>query len=95
LKELEENIDTQATFACEKIKDNCPFIKIINKKTFDQLEQQKKTFQEQYQQIETTIKKLQTEFKILNDTPLQKENKSIEVLETQQKEAEKAIEQIK
>jgi hypothetical protein len=42
LKELEKNIDTQATFACEKIKEPCPFIKVINKKTFDQLDQQKK-----------------------------------------------------
>jgi len=42
LKELEDNIDTQATFACEKIQSLCPFIKIINKKTFDQLDQQKK-----------------------------------------------------
>ncbi|MEI6119415.1 MAG: hypothetical protein WCP92_09870 [bacterium] len=42
LKELEKNIDTQATFACEKIELPCPFIKIINKKTFDQLDQQKK-----------------------------------------------------
>jgi len=42
LKELEQNIDTQATFACEKIELPCPFIKVINKKTFDQLDQQKK-----------------------------------------------------
>ena len=41
LKELEKNIDTQATFACEKIKEPCPFIKVINKKTFEQLDQQK------------------------------------------------------
>lgn len=42
LEELEKNIEAQATFACEKIQSPCPFIKVINKKTFDQLDQQKK-----------------------------------------------------
>lgn len=42
LNELEKNIETQASYACEKIALPCPFIKVINKKTFDQLDQQKK-----------------------------------------------------
>ena len=63
LKELEKNIDTQATFACDKIQEPCPFIKVINKKTFDQLNQQKKTYIEQQEQIETVVKKLQIELK--------------------------------
>ncbi|MEI8008400.1 MAG: hypothetical protein WCI00_03000 [bacterium] len=63
LKELEKNIDTQATFACEKIQEPCPFIKVINKKTFDQLDQQKKTYIDQQEHIEMIIKKLQTEVK--------------------------------
>jgi len=95
LKELEKNIDTQATFACEKIKEPCPFIKVINKKTFDQLDQQKKAFVDQQQWIETMIKKLQTELKALDKTEVKKENKKVEILEKQQKEAEKAIEDIK
>lgn len=95
LQELEKNIDIQATFACEKIQEPCPFIKIINKKTFDQLDQQKKTYIEQQQQIETTIKKLQIEVKSLNTRETKQENKTIESLENQQKEAEKSIESIK
>jgi chromosome segregation ATPase len=95
LQELEKNIDIQATFACEKIQEPCPFIKIINKKTFDQLDQQKKTYIEQQQQIETTIKKLQIEIKSLNTRETKQENKTIESLENQQKEAEKSIESIK
>ena len=95
LQELEKNITTQATFACEKIQEPCPFIKVINKKTFDQLDQQKKTFVDQQQQIETTIKKLESELKALNTTETKKEDEKIKILEKQQKEAEKNIETIK
>lgn len=95
LKELEQNIDTQATFACEKIELPCPFIKVINKKTFDQLDQQKKWFIDQQIQIEATIKKIQTEIKSLNKSEVKKDDKKIEELEKQQKEIEKNIETIK
>ncbi len=95
LKELEKNIDTQATFACEKIKEPCPFIKVINKKTFDQLDQQKKAFTDQQAWIETTIKKLQAEMEELDTIEPKQESKKIVILEKQQKEAEKAIENIK
>jgi hypothetical protein len=44
INNFEENIKQQATFFCEKIKTNCPFIKDINRKTFDQLEEQKQFF---------------------------------------------------
>jgi len=95
LKELEKNIDTQATFACEKIELPCPFIKIINKKTFDQLDQQKKWFTDQQEQIESTIKKLQTEIKSLSTQEVKKDDKKIQELEKQQQEVEKNIENIK
>ena len=95
ITDLEKNINTQATFTCEKIKEPCPFIKVINKKTFEQLDQQKQTFLDQQGQIETTIKKLQTEFKEMDKNIPQQESKKIEILETQQKEAEKTIEDIK
>jgi len=95
LQELEKNIDTQATFACEKIQSSCPFIKVINKKTFDQLDQQKKGFTDQQEQIEVTIKKLQTEIKSLSTTESKKDDKKIQELEKQQKEIEKTIETIK
>jgi hypothetical protein len=32
---FEKDLNEQETFACEKIQTNCPFIKIINKKTFE------------------------------------------------------------
>ncbi len=95
LKELEKNIDTQATFACEKIQEPCPFIKVINKKTFDQLDQQKKTYIDQQEHIEMIIKKLQTEVKWLNILEVKKDDKIIQTLENQQKDIEKTIETIK
>jgi chromosome segregation ATPase len=95
LEELEKNIDTQATFACKKIQSPCPFIKVINKKTFEQLDQQKKGFIDQQQQIETMIKKSQEEIKSLNKNEAKTDNKKIKELETQQKESEKNIEAIK
>ena len=95
IDDLEKNIDTQATFSCDKIKESCPFIKVINKKAFDQLDQQKKTFVDQKNQIESTIKLLQTQIKETNTTEVKQDDKKIKELEIQQKEAEKTIESIK
>jgi len=95
LSDFEKNIDTQASFACDKIKDQCPFIKVINKKTFDQLDQQKTTFTQQQEQIEVTIKKLHTELKEVNKSTPQQESKKIKALENHHKEAEKSVEIIK
>ena len=95
ISELEKNIDTQATFACEKINTNCPFIKIINKKTFDQLDQQKKTFQDQENQILATIQKLSIDIQTLTNTVPQQETNKIQTLESQQQTIEKNIETIK
>ena len=47
LHQIDQNMQEQEFFACEKIKEPCPFIKVINKKTFDQLESQKQTIKEQ------------------------------------------------
>jgi hypothetical protein len=41
LANFEMNINEQATFSCEKVGTNCPFIKVINKQYFEQLEKQK------------------------------------------------------
>lgn len=95
LEELEKNIETQATFACDKIKEPCPFIKVINKKTFDQLEQQKTTFLEQKNTIIAIIKKLETEKESLNKEQPQQENDKRKELEKQQEDAEKIINTIK
>ena len=95
LRDFEKNIATQASFTCEKIKEQCPFIKVINKKTFDQLEEQKNIFLQQQQQITSNIKKLEMEQQEANKEIPQQENKKIKVLETQQQEIEKKIEDIK
>jgi chlorite dismutase len=41
IKAFEENMQEQEKFECEKIGTNCPFIKVINKKTFENLQEQK------------------------------------------------------
>ena len=38
---FENNMQEQEIFECEKIANNCPFIKVINKKTFENLQEQK------------------------------------------------------
>lgn len=95
LSDLEKNIETQATFACDKIEQPCPFIKVINKKTFDQLDEQKKAFIEQKTQIDTKIKALEIEIWMLNKETKKQENVPIKTLEIQLKAAEKIIENIK
>lgn len=60
IKLLDQDIDQQASFACEKIKDNCPFIKVINNKTFEQLEKQKELLQKDKMWWETKIKNLES-----------------------------------
>jgi chaperonin cofactor prefoldin len=56
LKEFDNNMDAQAKFHCEKIEVNCPFIKVINKRTFDQLEEQKDKILDEKKELETKIK---------------------------------------
>jgi len=69
IKTFDSNIEQQATFSCEKINTNCPFIKIINKKTFDQLEEQKQNF---LNREEALIKDLQSKKQWLNTHRQQK-----------------------
>ncbi len=95
LSDFEKNIEAQAAFACEKIKDQCPFIKIINKKTFDQLDQQKQTFIAQQEHIKTAINKLKKEAEILNAKETKSDDTNIKARETQKKNTEKNIETIK
>ncbi|MEI6673367.1 MAG: hypothetical protein WCL02_08985 [bacterium] len=95
LDDLEKNIEVQATFACEKIQEPCPFIKIINKKTFDQLQQQKNNFLEEKQQREKEKAIVETAIKELNITEKKEDNIKISNLKNQEKEAEKLIEIIK
>ncbi len=59
LGELEKHIELQATFSCERIQEPCPFIKIINKKTFDQLEHQKDDIIAQQKALEEEMQSMQ------------------------------------
>jgi len=95
LEEIEKNIDTQAHFNCQKIQSPCPFIKTINKKTFDQLELQKKGFLEQKTQIDTTIKNLQTQRDELHIEKKPQDEIEKKQLQIQQQEIENKIEAIK
>lgn len=95
LNDMEKSIEAQAKFACDKIKADCPFIKIINRKNFEQLEAQRATIVDQQEQIETEIKKLTAELKSLNTTEVKQDTKKIEALQKEQKYAENSIEAIK
>jgi len=95
LKDFEKNIETQAAFACEKIQNQCPFIKVINKKTFDQLDQQKKIFIEQQEKNEATIKSLQTQLETINKIQPDLNDKKNEARKKQLQEREQTIENIK
>lgn len=50
LNNSKKNKETQEIFECEKIKTNCPFIKVINKKTFDELDRQFNILENEYSQ---------------------------------------------
>lgn len=58
IEQFDKNLESQATYECEKIGTNCPFIKVINKKTFDQLQLQKDSFIEQEKKIITQIESI-------------------------------------
>lgn len=88
LKTFENTIEQQATFSCEKIKTNCPFIKIINKKTFDQLEEQKQIFLTKREKLQEIIEEKKKERTVLQWQ--QKENKN-EINEALIKEYQKNI----
>lgn len=60
IKEFDQNTEAQATFHCEKIEISCPFIKVINKKTFDQLDLQKQQFLKQKSDLEVQIETVKT-----------------------------------
>jgi|GEM_PF-2433674 len=58
IKLFDKDIGQQATYDCSKIGTNCPFIKIINKKTFDQLDKQKTLLQKEKDALEAKIETL-------------------------------------
>lgn len=82
LKSFEENIEQQATFLCEKIQTNCPFIKAINKKTFDQLEDQKQVFLKKKLNLEQELQQKTNELE--NNRKSKNENNNEKFLEETQ-----------
>jgi DNA repair exonuclease SbcCD ATPase subunit len=56
IHDLDKTINEESQFECVKINSHCPFVKDINKKTFEELEKQKKNFEEEKIQIESRIK---------------------------------------
>lgn len=83
LKTFENNIEQQATFSCEKIQTNCPFIKIINKKTFDQLEEQKQIFLTKKEKLQQAIKDKKEQIEIFKLQQQSKDNKEYDTLITE------------
>jgi hypothetical protein len=66
---FEKNMQEQEIFECEKISTNCPFIKVINKKTFENLQEQKDRLYEAKESLEKKLKQEDIETKI-KDTRL-------------------------
>ncbi len=100
IDEMENNIETQATFACNEISKPCPFIKVINKKTFEQLENQKTQFLKQKDEAEKTLKAIQEELVqvqtlAVNKNDAQELEKTKKELETKKEQANQWITQIK
>lgn len=69
IKEKINNINTmieqKSIFFCEAIKWDCPFIKKINKKNFDDLEQQKETMKKEINELNWENKKIENNIKEL------------------------------
>lgn len=79
LTDFNKNIQEQEKFECEKIWSNCPFIKIINKKSFDSLEEQKLKIEKEKIEIEEKIKNENIDKKIveLNENLKNSEKKHV------------------
>ncbi len=82
LNNFKKNIESQEIFSCEKIQSNCPFIKIINKKTFDELENQYLWLKSEYKKKQEKFESENFEEKLQN-LELTKNNLSKSKLETE------------
>ncbi|HKL44372.1 MAG TPA: hypothetical protein VJ892_03775, partial [Candidatus Absconditabacterales bacterium] len=63
ISDLNKTVNDEAEFNCVKINANCPFIKDINKKTFEELERQMNNFKQEKIQIESKIKNIEEKTK--------------------------------
>lgn len=57
---FDKDMDQQAAFDCSKIAAPCPFIKVINKKTFDQLEKQRELLNKEKIELREKIESINT-----------------------------------
>ncbi len=55
IENLDKTINEESQFECVKINSHCPFIKDINKKTFEELERQRNNFEEEKKVVEEKI----------------------------------------
>ncbi|MFA5748207.1 MAG: SMC family ATPase [Candidatus Absconditabacterales bacterium] len=76
---FEKDLNEQETFACEKIQTNCPFIKIINKKTFEGLEKQRATLQEEKLSLEKDLNQIEILLKSKSKEKLLFDQQEIEI----------------
>jgi len=61
---FEKNMQEQEIFDCEKISWKCPFVKLINKNTFDNLEKEKQRLYKEKKLLEQNIQEQNIEKKI-------------------------------
>ena len=59
--DLDKTINEESQFECVKINSHCPFIKDINKKTFEELERQKNNFGEERKIVEEKLNIINTD----------------------------------
>lgn len=88
LEEFDNNIKEQEKFMCEKIWENCPFVKAINKKTFDSLENQRSEIMGDIQKLAEKINSELIEEKIDN---LKKDMENSKSIKKSLEEIEKEI----
>ena len=97
IKLLDKDFDQQAAFDCSKIKTNCPFIKVINKKTFEQLDKQKELLQKEKNALEAKIgalKKLKDSSKELKSKEKDIEDIKLVLHDIDRKEIEKIYDEV-
>lgn len=96
IEDFDKNTESQAIFHCEKIAENCPFIKVINKKTFDQLDIQKQQFVTQKTTIESQIQSIKIVIEQKQkEVGIQKTNNEIQALNNEITNYEQHIQNIK
>jgi len=97
INSLDKTINEESQYHCSKINDYCPFIKDINKKTFQELEKQKESFNKEKNELENRIKEIEEKIKT-NQKSTQNdklEQQTTETLENEIKKIEENIHNLK